>query len=81
MHGPTDRSMLNKVPLVTLAFWLIKILATTVGETGADFLNFNLGWGLTNTSLAMTAALIVLLTVQMRQWKYVPWIYWLVVVF
>ena len=46
-----DRRMLNKVPLVTLFFWIIKILATTVGETGADFLIFNLGFGLTLTSL------------------------------
>lgn len=47
------RAMLNKVPEITLTFWLIKILATTVGETAADFLNFNLGIGLTNTSLLM----------------------------
>ncbi|MGB8257396.1 MAG: hypothetical protein WCE71_18855, partial [Pseudonocardiaceae bacterium] len=39
--------MLNKVPEVTIYFWVIKVLATTVGETAADFLNTNLGLGLT----------------------------------
>ena len=73
--------MLNKVPLVTLAFWVIKILATTVGETGADFLNFNLGFGLTATSLITAVILIGFLWLQMRQDRYVPWIYWMTVVF
>jgi uncharacterized membrane-anchored protein len=81
MESALDRQMLNKVPLVTLAFWVIKILATTVGETGADFLNFQLGFGLIATSAVMTVALIVILAIQMRQDRYVPWIYWLVVVF
>ena len=71
----------SKVPLVTLAFWIIKILATTVGETGADFLNFNLGLGLTVTSLLAAVALAAVLWVQLRQARYVPWIYWLTVVF
>lgn len=81
MAHTLDRTMLNKVPLVTLAFWIIKILATTVGETGADFLNFQLGWGLTNTSLAVAVGLAIFLMIQMRQDRYIPWIYWMVVVF
>ncbi|HEY2217138.1 MAG TPA: hypothetical protein VGH21_06560, partial [Solirubrobacteraceae bacterium] len=44
------RQMLNKVPEVTIYFWVIKILCTTVGETFADNINENLGLGLTNTS-------------------------------
>ncbi|MGY3053798.1 putative membrane-anchored protein [Pedobacter sp. UYEF25] len=75
------KNLLNKVPAVTLAFWIIKILATTIGETAADFLNVNLGLGLVNTSYVMTALLIIVLVVQFRYHKYVPWIYWLVVVF
>lgn len=75
------RRMLNKVPLVTLFFWIIKILATTVGETGADFLNFNLGFGLTLTSLLAAALLVVALLIQFRQDRYVPWVYWITVVF
>ncbi len=76
MPQSIDRTILNKVPLVTLYFWIIKILATTVGETGADFLNFNLGLGLTVTSLIAAVVLIGFLVLQMRQTQYVPWIYW-----
>ena len=69
------RSMLNKVPEVTLYFWIIKIMATTVGETAADFLNFNLHFGLTNTSVMMSVLLVVFLAMQLRARKYVPWMY------
>lgn len=72
--------MLNKVPEVTLYFWVIKILCTTVGETAADYLNDTLGFGLNNTSMLMTALLIVALIFQFRAKKYVPGIYWLAVV-
>jgi uncharacterized membrane-anchored protein len=72
--------MLNKVPEVTVYFWLIKVLCTTVGETAADFLNSNLGFGLTNTSFLMSAVLVVVLYFQFRARKYVPSIYWLAVV-
>lgn len=72
--------LLNKVPEVTLYFWVIKIMATTVGETAADFLNTNLNLGLTNTSLLMSALLIAALVVQVRARKYVPSIYWVAVV-
>jgi uncharacterized membrane-anchored protein len=72
--------MLNKVPEVTLYFWVIKILCTTVGETAADYLNETLGFGLDNTSLLMTGLLIVALVFQFRARTYVPGIYWLAVV-
>src|SRR6267378_824560 len=78
--GPADRGMLNKVPEVTLFFWVIKILCTTVGETAADFLNESLHLGLTGTTLLMTGLLVVALFFQMRARKYVPGIYWLAVV-
>lgn len=81
MTREVDRPMLNKVPLITLFFWIIKILATTVGETGADFLNFNLGFGLTLTSLLAAVLLVVALAIQFRQDRYVPWVYWIAVVF
>jgi uncharacterized membrane-anchored protein len=74
------RQMLNKVPEITLYFWVIKILCTTVGETAADLLNENLGLGLTNTTYIMAAALIAVLVFQFRARKYVPGIYWLAVV-
>ena len=75
-----SRTMLNKVPLVTLYFWVIKIMATTVGETAADFLNTHFKLGLTNTSLVVGALLIAALIVQFRKDRYVPWIYWVAVV-
>lgn len=74
------RQMLNKVPEITLYFWIIKILCTTVGETAADFLNSNLNVGLTNTTYIMSALLIAVLVWQFRLKKYVPGVYWLAVV-
>ena len=70
----------NRVPEVTLDFWLIKLMAVTMGETAADYLAVNLGLGLTTTSLLMTAVLVVVLVVQFAQRRYVPWAYWLAVV-
>jgi uncharacterized membrane-anchored protein len=72
--------MLNKVPEVTLFFWIIKIMATTVGETAADFLDVNLDFGLTGTSLVMGGLLLIALLAQIKTRRYVPWIYWLAVV-
>ena len=76
----TGREMLNKVPEVTLYFWVIKILCTTVGETAADYLNDNLGFGLSNTTYFTGALLAVILLVQFRLRRYVPAAYWAVVV-
>jgi uncharacterized membrane-anchored protein len=74
------RRMLNKVPEVTVYFWLIKVLCTTVGETAADYLNTNLGFGLTGTTEVMGAVLVVVLLLQFRARRYMPGIYWLAVV-
>ncbi|OSQ35990.1 hypothetical protein [Thalassospira mesophila] len=70
----------NKVPEVTLYFWIIKIMATTVGETAADYLNVDMGFGLTVTSWIMAGLLIAALLVQVSKKKYEPWIYWLTVI-
>jgi uncharacterized membrane-anchored protein len=72
--------MLNKVPEVSLFFWVIKIMCTTVGETAADYLNVNLGFGLTNTTYVAGALLAVLLFFGFRLRRYVPTVYWSVVV-
>jgi uncharacterized membrane-anchored protein len=72
--------MLNKVPEVTFYFWVIKIMCTTVGETAADYLNVDLGFGLTNTTYLAGALLVVLLLAQFRLRAYVPPVYWAVVV-
>jgi uncharacterized membrane-anchored protein len=72
--------LLNKVPELTLWFWVIKILCTTVGETAADYLAEDLHLGLTNTTYVMAAVLVVALIAQFRAPKYVPGIYWVAVV-
>src|SRR3954462_16005966 len=76
----TRREMLNKVPEVTLYFWVIKIMCTTVGETAADYFNDNLGFGLVNTTYFAGALLVVLLLTQFRLRRYMPPVYWSVVV-
>jgi len=73
--APRLRQMLNKVPEVTLYFWVIKIMCTTVGETAADYLNENLGFGLTNTTYVTGALLVALLVAQFRLRRYVPAVY------
>lgn len=75
------KKMLNKVPEITFFFWIIKIMATTVGETAADFLSETMKLGLTGTSYVMGALLLILLIIQIRAKKYVPALYWTVVVF
>ncbi len=78
MHPTTHWT--NKVPTVTFAFWLIKILSTTVGETGADFLAVNAGFGTLVTDSAMALFLAGALGLQLTAHRHVPWIYWLTVV-
>ncbi|TIR16532.1 MAG: hypothetical protein E5X34_25885 [Mesorhizobium sp.] len=73
-------SELNRVPDATLDFWLIKVMAVTMGETAADYLAVNLGLGLTVTSLIMAGILVIALALQFTQKRYVPWAYWLAVV-
>lgn len=76
----TAARWLNKVPEVTLSFWVIKILSTTVGETGADFLAVDAGFGVAWTSIGMALLLAIALFCQLRTKTYTPWIYWLTVV-
>ncbi|NIE73687.1 hypothetical protein F3J45_04325 [Pantoea sp. Ap-967] len=76
----TNSEWLNKVPEVTLSFWIIKVMSTTVGETFADFLAVDVGWGLGITSAVMALLLAAALTMQLRKRHCEPWIYWLNVV-
>lgn len=76
---PDTRSatkLLSKVPEVTLYFWVIKILATTVGETAADYLNVDLGFGLKATTLVTAALLAITLVAQFSVTRYIPALYW-----
>ena len=77
---PCASTWLNKVPEVALSFWVIKIMSTTVGETGADFLAVNAGLGQGVTRAMMGTLLAVALFMQLRTRRYTPWIYWLTVV-
>lgn len=77
---PSPALRLNKVPQITLAFWAIKIMSTTVGETGADYLAVHIGLGTALTDGATMALLTAALILQLRTSRYVPWIYWLTVV-
>jgi uncharacterized membrane-anchored protein len=70
----------SKVPQVTLAFWIIKLLATTVGETGGDALSMQLGLGYAVASLIYVAFFAVTLSVQVGARRYHPFAYWAVVV-
>jgi uncharacterized membrane-anchored protein len=78
--SPDSQAAPNRVPDLTVEFWLIKLMAVTMGETAADFLAVNLGLGLTVTSLLIAAVLIGALALQFRQRRYLPWSYWLAVV-
>ena len=80
MLNPAVRQMLNKVPEVTLAFWVIKIMSTTVGETGADYLAVHVGLGTAATGAIMACLLVAALVAQLRLTRYVPGVYWLTVV-
>ncbi|POA35532.1 MULTISPECIES: hypothetical protein [unclassified Pseudomonas] len=80
MKPLTKADWLNKVPEVTLSFWVIKIMSTTVGETGADFLAVDAGLGQGVTSIGMAVLLAIALFGQLRTRAYSPWIYWLTVV-
>jgi uncharacterized membrane-anchored protein len=77
---PPAPNWLNKVPEVTLLFWIIKMMSTTVGETAADFLNADWNLGLTGTSLVMGTLLAIALFFQIRAKRYVPSLYWTAVV-
>lgn len=71
-YGARAVSPASKVPEVTLAFWIIKILATTVGETSVDLLSIDLCLGLTGTSIVMGGFLLGMLGLQVASWSYVP---------
>lgn len=71
---------LSKVPAVTLTFWIIKILATTLGETGGDTVTMTLGWGYLAGAVLFAAALVVLVTLQVQARTFHPWLYWATIV-
>lgn len=79
-HTSNNTNLISKVPEVTIYFWIIKILCTTVGETAADYLNVSLGFGLGGTSIIVGILLLITLLFQFIAKKYIPSLYWLAVV-
>lgn len=79
-NSETNGSLWSKVPQVTLAFWCVKILATTVGETGGDALSMTLNLGYAVSSLILLGFFVVALTAQVVSKRYHPVFYWTVVV-
>ncbi len=73
-------NIMSKVPQVTLAFWAVKILATTVGETGGDALSMTMNLGYAISSLIFLGFFVVTLSAQMTAKRYHPIFYWAVVV-
>ena len=74
------KSTLSKVPEVTLVFWIIKIAATTLGETGGDFVTMTLNWGYLDGTAIFVALLLVLVTCQIMAKKFHPFLYWATIV-
>lgn len=72
--------MMNRVPEITIYFWIIKVLGTTIGETAADFLSFNLHFGLVNTSYVISGLLAIILVIQFKLKRYVAANYWIAVI-
>src|SRR6267378_6453953 len=70
----------SKVPAVTLAFWVIKIAATTLGETGGDTVTMTLNWGYWTGTWIFLSLLVVLVVFQIAATKFYPFLYWATIV-
>src|SRR5712672_1007718 len=70
----------NKVPEVTFAFWIIKIAATTLGETGGDTVTMTLNWGYLAGTALFLAALVLLVCLQIMAKKFHPFLYWATII-
>src|SRR5579884_3423320 len=82
VNAPASRVELafSKVPEVTLVFWIIKIAATTLGETGGDTVTMTLDWGYLAGTLLFLSALVVLILLQIAAKRFNPWLYWATIV-
>lgn len=79
MRAPTSTT-LGKVPQVTIVFWILKVAATTLGETGGDAVSMSLGLGYLLASGLFLAAFVVAVVAQVRTTRFHPWLYWLTIV-
>ena len=76
----TDNATLSKVPAVTLAFWIMKIAATTLGETGGDSVTMTLNWGYLVGTVIFVSLLLILVAGQIAARKFHPFLYWATIV-
>jgi uncharacterized membrane-anchored protein len=75
----TRNAALSKVPQVTIAFWIIKICATTLGETGGDQLSMTMGLGYAESTGILFALFLMAVGGQIAARRYMPWLYWLAI--
>lgn len=75
-----QKAILSKVPAVTLGFWLIKILATTLGETGGDTVTMTMDWGYLAGSALFLGLLVVLIVLQIVARRFHPFLYWATII-
>jgi len=80
VNRPLNREVLSKVPEVTLIFWIVKVAATTLGETGGDSVTMTLNWGYLTGTLLFLSVLIVLVIAQIMAEKFHPFLYWATIV-
>jgi uncharacterized membrane-anchored protein len=80
MHDAVRNHTLSKVPEVTLIFWIIKIAATTLGETGGDSVTMTLNWGYLTGTLLFFGLLLVLVIAQILARRFYPFLYWATIV-
>lgn len=80
MNNRDMANVASKVPAVTLVFWIIKIAATTLGETGGDTVTMTLNWGYLAGTMLFLGALLVLVVLQISAKKFNPWLYWATIV-
>jgi uncharacterized membrane-anchored protein len=80
MNGRVEQEALSKVPEVTLAFWIIKVAATTLGETGGDTVTMTLNWGYRSGTILFLGLLILLVAAQIIAVTFRPWLYWATIV-
>src|SRR4030088_3442426 len=80
MYDTPKHEVLSKVPEVTLAFWIIKIAATTLGETAGDTVTMTLNWGYLAGTALFFAALVALVGLQIISRKFLPFLYWATII-
>jgi len=76
----TEREVLSKVPAVTLGFWIIKILATTLGETGGDTVSMTMNLGYLSSTFIFLGVLAVLVIAQIMAKRFSAWLYWATII-